>query len=111
MASERLAASGSVNPGLPSLELCSHVDAVAEDDETSDSARASIFFISLSNLSSDTSTALEPENWRILQNVIIKETPKHARHPASDPSPDDSTDPRPRRVQEEDLCVGGLRTH
>ena len=101
----------SVNPTLPSISttlLLGHVD-VAAEDETSDSARTSAFSVS-TNFSSGVSTVLESENLHPLQNAVVEETPKHSRHPTSDPSRDVSADSQPRRLQKADICLGGFRT-
>ena len=77
------------------LDLYGRVDAVAEDNESSDSARTSTLFISILNSSSDASNTLESEYWHFLQNVAIEGTSKHSRHPTSDPPRDGSADSRP----------------
>ena len=95
---------------VPPAELfpVNHVDVVAED-ETADSARTSPSSSSLHNLPSDVPTALESTNCHFLWNVVIEETPKHARHPTPNPSPDGSTDSQPRRFQKADIRVSGFR--
>jgi hypothetical protein len=62
---------------LPNLHLSGRVDVVAEDDETSDSARTSTFFVSVHNLFSRVSAAAKSINWQSFQNVFVQQTPEH----------------------------------
>ena len=98
-----------MNTVFPGLSyLLRRADAVAEDDETSDSARTSTSFVFISNLSSGHSAFLESAGCH--QNVVVEEIPERSRYPTSGPSRYVSSDSRPRRFQKADICVGGFRT-
>ena len=64
--------------GLPNLHLPNHVHVVAEDGESSDSARTTTLFLSIHNLFSQVSTAVESNDWHSCRHVFIPETPEHA---------------------------------